>query len=171
VNTLVIHVGTNDLAASHPQQVLQKLENLVDKFLPQVERMAVSSVIVRQDNQVEAEQISIFNKSMREMCSRKKLCFIDNSNIKEIHLNGSQLHLNKNGDRLLGGNFCRFMRSTKTNQQATGGKSRSNTHNINQQDFLGEFKNHQPIHPSQTQIQTHDNRNWEAYLLTMSKLH
>ena len=52
------------------------------------------------------------NKELCKMSEREKLFFVDNSNINsKTHLNGSKVHLNRNGDVKLGKNFVNFIRN------------------------------------------------------------
>ena len=137
-NVLIVHVGTNDLAKNSVNKVKKNLEDLATEFQPTVEALAISSVTTRLDDPVLTGKVDELNRSISEICKKNKIGFIDNSNIGTQHLNGSNLHLNRDGDRKLGSNLCWYLRSICPNQ----GKK---TH------FQGSYKNHDP-------------RNWKAYL-------
>ncbi len=109
-SNLIIHVGTNDLVHKPAEAVAEDLENLVMKFKGYTNNIAVSSVIMRNDGRVNQEKILLLNRIINQWCINKNVHFIDNSNINCTHLNRSNLHLNKAGDRVLGKNICAYLK-------------------------------------------------------------
>jgi hypothetical protein len=109
-SNLIIHVGTNDLVHKPAEAVAGDLENLVMKFKGCTNNIAISSVIMRNDGRVNPEKILLLNRIINQWCINKNVHFIDNSNINCTHLNRSNLHLNKSGDRVLGKNICAYLK-------------------------------------------------------------
>jgi hypothetical protein len=100
---------TNDLVHKPAEAVAGDLENLVKKFKGYTNNIAISSVIMRNDGRVNPEKILLLNCIINQWCINKNVHFIDNSNINCTHLNRSNLHLNKAGDRVLGKKYlCIF---------------------------------------------------------------
>ena len=50
------------------------------------------------------------NNMIQELCKKLGLYFINNDNLNESCLNGSQLHLNPRGSAYLATNFIKFIR-------------------------------------------------------------
>ena len=73
----------------------------------------ISSIIERFDNKVPSSKGSKFNALVSKLCERYEVEFIDNSNITKEMLNGSNLHLNSQGNRALGKSFCNYLRSIR----------------------------------------------------------
>ena len=109
-SNVIIHVGTNDLVHSLVEVVSKDLENLVMKVKNRTNNIAISSVIIGSDGQVDSDKVLLFNRVIKEWCINNDVHFIDNSDINCTHLNGSNLHLNRTGDRLLGRNICAYLR-------------------------------------------------------------
>ena len=47
------------------------------------------------------------------LCTKHNINYINNDDIDNSLLNGSNLHLNKAGDKALGGAFCSFLKSSR----------------------------------------------------------
>ena len=109
-SNLIIHVGTNDLVHKPAEAVAKNLEDLVMKFKGHTSNIAISSVIMRNDGRVNPEQIFSLNCIINQWCINNNVHFIDNSNINSTHLNRSNLHFNKVGDRVLGKNICAYLK-------------------------------------------------------------
>lgn len=131
LDAVIIHVGTNDLVYSKAEAVSHKLECLVQEMKPYAEKIGISGVIGREDGKVPDSKISRFNILTQAMCAKYNATFIDNSSINVSHLNGSNLHLNKSGDRALGQNFCKFLRDQRIRLPS-------------QEYFREQFNNHNP---------------------------
>lgn len=111
--TIILHVGTNNLTNEDPEDVATKMESLIQDAKNQAKNVAVSSVVNRYDGRVPPNHITTFNGLLHDLCLRQQVTFIDNSIIKKSLLNRSNLHLNKNGDRVLGKAFCEYLRSLR----------------------------------------------------------
>ena len=102
---LVIHVGTNDLKKFENNEDV--VNNVIDLALHCYNEseipMVVSSLTYRDDKF--KERIAIINDGIKARCGERNIGFIDNSNIKNFHLNRSKLHLNNKGTALLARNF------------------------------------------------------------------
>ena len=72
--------------------------------------IAISSVIIRSDGRVDSDKVLLFNRVIKEWYISNDVHFIDNSDINCTHLNGSNFHLNRTGDRLLGRNICAYLK-------------------------------------------------------------
>ena len=104
-SNVIIYVETNDLVHSSVEVVSKDLENLVMKVKNRTNNIAISIVIIRSDGRVDSDKVLLFNRVIKEWCINNDVHFIDNSDINCTHLNGSNLHLNRTGDRLLGRNI------------------------------------------------------------------
>ena len=60
--------------------------------------------------ELKATFVLLFNRVIKERCINSDAHFIDNSAINCMHLNGSNLHLNRTGDRILGRNICAYLK-------------------------------------------------------------
>ena len=145
---VVIHVGTNDLAREKPEEVAKKMETLITKVKTHANEVAASSVIRRYDNKVRASNITNYNNLLHQLCIKHNINYIDNDCIDRSMLNGSNLHLNKHGDKSLGGAFCAFLKPKRIPVPPT---SYRNEH------FLWEASNHQ-------------RRDWSMYLKHVKKI-
>lgn len=110
-STVIIHVGTNDLVCDEPKKVAANLENLINKVKVHTEKIAVSGTIKRDDGKLNNKKIEQYNHLVHGLCSKHKITFIDNSCIDKSLLNRSKLHLNREGDKALGGAFCTSLKS------------------------------------------------------------
>lgn len=119
---VILHVGTNDLAHQEPNEVAINMEVLVNKVKIHPKEIAVSSVVKRYDNKVKPNNIIQYNNLLHKLCIKHKLhllhllitiAFIDNNCIDRLMLNRSNLHLNQNGDKVLGSAFCTYLKSTR----------------------------------------------------------
>ena len=153
---LIIHVGTNNLVNGPEDVVVRKMELLVTETKTKVKSIAISSVITRKD--VPVIKIARFNNLVRVMCSKMNVDFLDNHNLTKPHLNGSGLHLNSDGDKILGSNFCRYLRSPKVHTNRRPVKYP----NTSLPGFLGKGRNHRPPrHMKQDKL---DTASWDEYL-------
>ena len=72
-----------------------KREALINTVKTHTKNIAVSSVVKRYDNKVNASDISHYNHLLHELCTKYNIAFIDNDCIDQPFLNQSNLHLNK----------------------------------------------------------------------------
>ena len=75
---IIIHVGTNDLVHKQPEKVAEEMETLIDRVKAHTKKVAVSSVVKRYDNKVNASNISRYNNLLQELCIKHKIAFINN---------------------------------------------------------------------------------------------
>ena len=112
-DTVVLHVGTNDLVYDDAEKVATEMDGLIEDLKRHTGKIAVSSVIKRYDGRVAASNITQFNKIVKDLCTQHNIIFIDNDHIDRSLLNGSNLHLNHMGDRVLGGSICTYLKSNR----------------------------------------------------------
>jgi hypothetical protein len=60
-DTVLLHVGTNNLASDEPEEVASKMDGLIKDLKDHAKKIAISSVIKRYDNRVPASKITRFN--------------------------------------------------------------------------------------------------------------
>ena len=65
----------------------------------------VSGIVFRSDKYDLNAKGRNVNNLLIDKCAAASLCYIDNSNLNETHLNGSGLHLNFKGTKHLANNF------------------------------------------------------------------
>ena len=62
------------------------------------------------DGAVSPIKIKYYNSLLRELCDLHNVLYNVYDQLGRSLLNGSDLHLNKPGDRTLGGTFCSFVK-------------------------------------------------------------
>ena len=93
----------NDAVSKTSKQILGELRQLkqdVTNILPTC-RVIMSRPTIRTDSGKAAQTLSNFDKHLRQL----EVNFIDNANIKEIHIGKKGLHLNKKSKKRLELNF------------------------------------------------------------------
>ena len=110
-DTVLLHVGTNNLASEEPEEVASKMDGLIKDLKDHAKKIAISSVIKRYDNRVPASKITRFNNFVKNLCMKHNTTFLDNDHIDRSLLNRSNLRLNQQGDRVLGSVFCAYLKS------------------------------------------------------------
>ena len=105
---IIIHAGTNDLASNQTEEEIA--HSIVDLAVnaASVSTVAVSALVLRDDRF--SRKAKAVNNLLQQMCHQRNICFIPHYNINKTHLNGSKLHLNKSGTKLLTKNFANFIR-------------------------------------------------------------
>ena len=112
--TIILHIGTNDLVREDADKVAEKMEELIEEVKHRAERVAVSSLIKSYDGRVPPSKIiASYNYLMYHICLKHNIYYIDNDDIDKSLLNRSNLHLNKVGDKALRGAFCTFLKSNR----------------------------------------------------------
>ncbi len=105
----VIHCGINDLMNTKisPEEIGKNLEQIADTIKRESPTCKIffSSIIHQAKYQNLNSSVEELNEHLIKVCQRTDFMYIDNSNVKSEHLNGSQLHLNKKGDAKLACNF------------------------------------------------------------------
>ena len=107
----------------------------LNKFGKQVRGCSVHVFLAIRGTAISELQFLVLSKEKTAKCPREKLIqptnwlknctklnvhYIDNSNIRKSHLNGSRLHLNRNGDRILGKNLCSYLKLMSQNTFNSG---------------------------------------------------
>ena len=110
---IILHIGTNDLVREDADNVSKKMDVLIEEVKSRAERVAVSSVIERHDGRVPASKIASYNNLVYNLCTKHNINYINNDDIDKSLLNGSNLHLNKAGDKALGRAFCSYLKSSR----------------------------------------------------------
>ena len=129
-DSVILHVGTNDLAHADANKVAKDMDDLIYEVKTHTKKIAVSSVIYRYDGRVHSNKIDQYNKLLENLCIKHKVTFINNNNIDESRLNGSKLHLNRFGDIALGYAFCSYLKSHRTKTQGISQGSASSRNEI-----------------------------------------
>ena len=104
-------MGTNNLVSEKPEEVAGKMDDLIKSLKGNARMIAISGVIKRYDNRVEASKISHFNHLVKNLCANHAT-FFNNDYIDRSLLNRSNLHLDREGDRTLGSVFCSYLKSS-----------------------------------------------------------
>ena len=115
IHRIILHVDTNKLVAEDVSDAAKDMEGLIVEAKKKADNVAVSGVIRRYDQKVTHARIVQFNTKVHELCKKHRITLIENDAINKQNLNRSLLHLNKQGDRLLGGAFCSYLRSIRPN--------------------------------------------------------
>ena len=89
------------------------MDDLVNKVKAHTNKVSVSGAIKRYDGKVNNYKIEQYNKLIHGLCSKHNIAYIDNSCIGRSLLNGSNLHLNRDGDKALGSAFCIYLKSDR----------------------------------------------------------
>ena len=82
-DSIIIHVGTNNLVNEDAESAASKMKELIIDAKKQVKRVAVSSVIKRYDGRVQPNNLTKFNKLVRDMCIQDNLTFIRTGRVVE----------------------------------------------------------------------------------------
>lgn len=137
-HSIILHVGTNNLVDEKASEAAEKMEKLILEAKTQGMNVAVSSVVRRYDNKVNPARIVEFNNLLHELCKKHKIAFISNNNIGQNELNRSKLHLNRKGDKMLGGAFCYYLRSLRVDKPNT---SKRNKQPVNFRQTMNQYRN------------------------------
>ena len=112
-DNLVIHVGTNDIRSSTPQNISDEVTKVAQLFKQESRKteIIISSLIIRSDSPELANKVKDTNVALKLKCAENNWSFIDNSNINCLHLNRRGLHLNHEGTALLQANIGNILKS------------------------------------------------------------
>ena len=108
---IILHVGTNNSINDSSSAILNKLlqlKNFIHTELTE-SNVSLSNITDRSDNGKERLKILNFNKHLNSL----KVDTINNSNISSEDLNGSGLHLNRNGKGKLTMNLIKKLRELR----------------------------------------------------------
>ena len=110
---LILHVGTNDVRQSTPQEITNAISMLgqqIKKELPTT-NLAISEVITRNDDPSLNTKITELNTKLSQVCTNNKWKIITHRNISSEHLNPYGLHLSKQGTAKLAQNFTNYLKN------------------------------------------------------------
>ena len=108
---LIVHVGTNITNNVNLLTNVKKIFDKVSKELPSTS-IAFSSIINRKDKTNIQKTLTDTNARLKNFCMQKGIRFIDNSVIKEFHLDKRKLHLNKKGNSAFAKNLLHHINRT-----------------------------------------------------------
>ena len=110
--TLVLHVGTNDLSQKSVQEVLQDLTSLGQSICTDspTTKLVISGIIKRTDNSNLTSKVSELNATLRQVCTTNNWGYISHESIDRTHLNTSGVHLNKKGTAIMAQNIKHFFK-------------------------------------------------------------
>ena len=102
---IILHVSTSDLPTrENPNEIAKSIMQLASPLKTKLCDISISSIMTRNDHYHE-KAIEV-NKELKNLCLESNLYLIDyGSTINIRHINGSKLHLNKKGRRILFNNF------------------------------------------------------------------
>ena len=109
---VVLHVGTNDLQNKEPKELADGMKLLCQCIVTKnpTTEIAISEIVRRQDS-VENNKIHETNALLSNLCEKANWNFIRHDNIDTKHLNGSGLHLNRQGIAILAKNYIDFFKN------------------------------------------------------------
>ncbi len=117
---ILVHAETNDIPVDSDNNCIKNMRSLalsIKERFPD-SKIGISSIIVRYDAELN-DRISRVNKQLQELCVKNGFDFINNSNMDNTCLNGSQLHLNAKGSAFLATNFIKFLRGSNANVKSS----------------------------------------------------
>ena len=108
---IIFHAGTNDITNKCDTITnLQAIVNKVKKSSANT-RIAISSVISRQDKKQNEKAVVDLNLKLKLFCDENLLDFIKNDNIDESCLGSKKLHLNRKGNAYFAKNLIDYIKS------------------------------------------------------------
>ena len=110
---VILHVGTNNLKFSKPQEIAEGIINLglkIQNHSPNC-KITISSLISRSDQTLHGK-IKEVNKIVNQFAKQHAWRTIPHSNIKNEPLNAGGLHLNVKGTKLFAKNLISHLRNS-----------------------------------------------------------
>ena len=107
-NTLIVHIGTNDLRNNTPSKLLNSLEDLGEMIMQYTNKntyLIWSEIITRADDPTLTNKVNLVYNSLARLFETRNWGLIKNNNITGNLLNNSGLHLNKQGTTALAKNI------------------------------------------------------------------
>ena len=98
-NHIVMYVGTNDLTID------KSLHDIAQRIVDVSMRAIIGNNVTLTISELTCRSAGLRNKAMQvnsvleRMCTERNIGFIRHNNIQPVHLNGSRLHLNKQGTK------------------------------------------------------------------------
>ena len=111
---LILHVGTNDVRNSSPQEITNAISMLgqnIKKELPTA-NLVISEIITRNDDPSLNMKIMELSTKLSQVCTNNKWKIITHRNISSDHLNSYGLHLSKQGKAKLAQNFANYLKGS-----------------------------------------------------------
>ena len=110
-DSLIFHVGTNDLERDNVGELnakIHKLCKMIKAHAPRQCEVALSSVVNRRDNPSLASKVKQVNQILSNVCDTNRWTYIDNDAVRD--LTRDNLHPNDKGLSFLARNFQDFVR-------------------------------------------------------------
>ena len=104
---LILHVGTNDIKHTSPQEIANSISSLgqeIEKQQPKT-NLIISELIIRNDDPKLNMKIKELNDKLTQVCKNNKWDLINHKNILPNHLNEYGLHLTRQRTACLAKNF------------------------------------------------------------------
>ena len=102
-------MGTNDLVSDRPPDLIAKsIVNVASSMKNENHDVSVPNIITRADHF--KEKANEVNDYLSKHCMERNIYLIDHSKtMKNQHLNGSKLHLNRRGAPILQNTLCKSL--------------------------------------------------------------
>ena len=110
--SIVLHIGTNDLNKLSPKQVADSITNLsiqINEESPNTTIVTISSILLRTDKPNLATKATEANKLLTATCSKNKWKFVNHQSINQSCLNSRGLHLNRKGSSIVADNLRKLI--------------------------------------------------------------
>ena len=124
LQTIIIHVGSNDLTKDSPEAVNRGFESLAEyvkyKFINS--KILISFPLQRVDNIRFNENLERLTRLLRNVCNKNNVSYIANNNLSDECFRKDGVHLNRNGTSFLVGNLKNQKRGFKPREQRDGSK-------------------------------------------------
>lgn len=102
-NRVILHVGTNDIPSKKTHhQICNDILSLALKMSDKT-NVIISGIIEREDRY--NVKVKAVNELLKSKCQERNICFITHTISPKLHLNRSNLHLNRKGTLLLSQKF------------------------------------------------------------------
>ena len=111
-DVIIVHVGTNNLNTSTPEQICKETIDMLDQIQKNnpKSRIAFSSIFKRKDNMSLNAKAMKVNNLLAEELAINGLDMIDNSNVTFSNLWKDGLHISDGGARKFSGNVSKFIK-------------------------------------------------------------
>ena len=110
-DNIILHVGTNDLAAESPEEIVDSLKDLhlaISQISP-FTKVSMSALTVRSYKL--STKVNEVNSRIYKYCNETKIAFLNHDQIDKKCLNKSGLHLNQLGYRKFAKNAISLIKS------------------------------------------------------------
>ena len=109
--SIVLHIGTNDLNKLSPKQAADSITNLgiqINEESPNT-TIVICSILLRTDKPNLATKATEANKLLTAICSKNKWKFVNHQSINQSCLNSRGLHLNRKGSSIVADNLRKLI--------------------------------------------------------------